>query len=231
MWKLIEPGGKSRGNLMSPRSYCPHCRQTIPPYHLIPIVSYLILRGACHNCGKPIAIRYPLVEIAAVGIGAVSLLSFGPTAQGVLAALYGWILLALGVIDWETGYLPDWLTLSLLIIGLGANVFGEIFTPWRDALIGAAAGAGFFWAISAFYASRGKEALGLGDAKLLGAVGAWLGWQALPMVVLFGSLASLGGVLAARLRGTQMGAQTPIPFGPGLCAAGLLMIYENLIRF
>ena len=185
------------------------------------------MRGRCAACGNGIPARYPIVECAAALHAVVVAALFGLTATAALAALFGWILLALAVIDWETGYLPDWLTGALALGGLSANAF-SLFTPPLDALIGAAAGALVFWAIGAAWRRwRGVEALGLGDAKLLGALGAWMGWEALPIIVLAGSLASLAGVAISMLRGSEVGAGDAIPFGPGLAFGGYVVFLAS----
>lgn len=187
------------------------------------------MRGRCAACNSAIAPRYPLVEFTAALQAVVALALFGATIAGAFAALFGWILLALAVIDWETGYLPDWLTGALAIVGLSANLM-SIFTPPLDALIGATAGAFAFWAIGAAWRRwRGVEALGLGDAKLLGALGAWMGWEALPAIVLAGSLASLAGVAVSSLRGSEISAGDAVPFGPGLAFGGYCVFLSTAL--
>ena len=227
MWGLVDPEDVPRGDLVRPRSYCPKCRTQISAAALTPILGFVFLRGKCAACGAPISPRYPLVEFAAMGVGAASILVFGVSVEAVLAAVFGWMLLALGVTDWETGFLPDWLTLPLMIVGLGANAF-SLFAPPLDAVIGAAAGGFVFWAIGAGWrAWRGIDALGLGDAKLLAALGAWTGWPALPLIVLIGSVGSLLGVFLARGFGRTIGGSDAIPFGPGLCLAGLVVLFAG----
>ncbi len=223
LWGLVDAAEGGNGDFFRPRSYCPECRAPIPYLFLIPVVGYVVLRGRCANCDAKIPIRYPLVEIAAALHTLAALALFGPTPAAVFAAFFGWTLLALAVIDWETGYLPDWLTGTLALIGLAANAF-SIFAPPVDAIIGAAAGAVSFWAIGALWRRwRGVEALGLGDAKLLGALGAWMGWEALPIIVLVGSLASLAGVALSSLRGAKISTRDAVPFGPGLALGGYLV--------
>ena len=223
LWGLVDTPDGDLGSLLGPRSYCPKCRAPISYLHLIPIVSFLALRGRCAACSDKIPARYPIVEFVAALHAVVAVALFDLTAAAAFTALFGWILLGLTVIDWETGYLPDWLTSALALGGLAANLFA-LFTPLMDALIGAAAGVFVFWAIGAIWRRwRGVEALGLGDAKLLGALGAWMGWEALPIIVLTGSLASLAGVALSRLRGSEIGAGDAIPFGPGLAFGGYLV--------
>jgi len=223
LWGLVDTPDGDRGSLSGPRSYCPVCRTPIRYRDLIPIVSYAALRGRCANCRAAISPRYPVVEALAALHAGAALIVFGPTIAAVFAALFGWLLLALAVIDWETGYLPDWLTGSLALAGLTANALSLFVSP-LDATIGASAGLLAFWAIGAFWRKiRGMEALGLGDAKLLGALGAWMGWEALPLIVLAGSLASLAGVALSNLRGASVDARDAVPFGPGLAFGGYLV--------
>ncbi len=223
LWGLVDAPDDGHGDLLWPRSYCPSCRAPIRYLHLIPIVSFFVLRGRCADCGARIPLRYPLVEIAAALHAIAVLTIFGPTIAAAFAALFGWILLALAVVDWETGYLPDWLTGTLALAGIAANTLST-FAPLPAAMIGTAAGVIVFWAIGAAWRRwRGVEALGLGDAKLLGALGAWMGWEALPIIVLTGSLASLAGVALSNLRGARIGAGDAVPFGPGLALGGYLV--------
>lgn len=223
LWGLVDAPDGGFGNFLGPRSYCPHCRAPINYVLLVPIVSYVVLRGHCAECGEQIPARYPLVEVAAALHAVIVVALFGLTGMAAFAALFGWVLLALAVIDWETGYLPDWMTGALALGGLSANAL-SMFSPPIDALIGAAAGVFIFWAIGAAWRRwRSVDALGLGDAKLLGALGAWMGWEALPVIVLAGSLASLAGVGLSNLRGSSIGASDAIPFGPGLAFGGYIV--------
>lgn len=223
-WGLLDDSEPARGTLLQPQSYCPSCRQPIAAWRLIPIVSYLAQGGRCAACKADIPIRYPLVESIGVFIAVVACAVFGFTLTALLAAVLGWTLLALAAIDWETGYLPDWLTLPLVGIGLLANVGGR-FVPIADAVIGAAAGYIVFRLIGAvFYRLRKYQGLGQGDAKLLAAVGAWGGWTILPGVVLVGALVTLAGAAAVGVMTRSIDARTEIPFGPGLCAAGFALL-------
>lgn len=188
-----------------------------------------MLRGRCADCGERISARYPLVELAAALHGLVAAIIFGATPAALLLAFFGWTLLALAVIDFETGYLPDWLTGSLALVGLAANAF-SIFAPPLDAVIGAIAGGAVFWAIGAIWRRwRGVDALGLGDAKLLAALGAWMGWTALPIIVLVGSLASLGVVLLPLIKGAKINTTDAVPFGPGLAFGGYVTFLAMLM--
>jgi leader peptidase (prepilin peptidase)/N-methyltransferase len=216
LWKLIDVD-TPRGGLSSPRSYCPACRKPIARKHLVPIASYFALAGKCSACGASIALRYPIVESASGALAVVALAVFGLSAGALAAALFLFALLALALIDADTGYLPDAITIPLVVGGLAANAAG-LFAPFSDALIGAAAGYAFFALIGlAFRRLRGREGLGEGDAKLLAAIGAWCGFAALPFVVLAAALATLAYVAVFRRGGS---AEDPIAFGPGLCAAG-----------
>lgn len=221
MWGLVD--GDRRGDLASPRSYCPACKAPIPFYRLIPLVSYFLQSGKCADCGAPIPVRYPIVEALGGAVALASFLTFGATASTLAAALLGFALITLAFIDLETGYLPDAITLPLIAAGLLANAPG-LFVPFADAAIGAAAGYVAFLGLGALYQSiRGREGLGQGDAKLMAAIGAWSGWSILPFVVFAGALATLGAVGATKLAGKKTSMDQPIPFGPGLCAAGFVV--------
>lgn len=210
-------------SLAYPPSHCPACGHAIRPWHNIPVLGYLLLRGRCHDCRAPIAIRYPLIELftglATVCVGVV--LGLGPMLVAGLALT--WALIALAGIDADTQLLPDNITLPLLWAGLLFHtVTGEL--PLADVVIGAAAGYLLLWSIYwVFRLSTGKEGMGYGDFKLLAALGAWLGWQALPMIILLSSVvgAVAGGALML-LRGR--GRDVPMPFGPYLAAAGWLCL-------
>ncbi len=220
LWGLVDTPDGPRGNFFMPPSYCPHCRAPIRFWRLMPIVSFVLLRGRCADCGERISARYPLVELAAALHGLLAVALLGATVAAALLALFGWLLLALAVIDFETGYLPDWLTGPLALTGLTANAF-SLFAPPVDAVIGAIAGGVAFWAIGALWRRwRGVDALGLGDAKLLAALGAWMGWAALPAIVLIGSVASLVVVMLPILRGAKVNTADAVPFGPGLAFGG-----------
>ncbi|MEO1251884.1 MAG: prepilin peptidase [Pseudomonadota bacterium] len=229
MWGLVEDDATTRGNLMGPRSYCPACRAPIPRAHLLPLVSFAALGGKCAACAAPIPLRYPLVELAGVIVVAIAIWRFGLTAEAGFAGLLGLALIALAAIDFETGYLPDMITLPLMVAGLAINLFST-FAGFSDALIGLVVGAGLFWALGAFWSRlRGVEALGLGDAKLLGGLGAWAGWQALPLIVFVAAAATLVIVLIARLRGQAIQSKDPVPFGPGLCFAGYGVFVSGVV--
>lgn len=218
------PTPQGRYNLLVPRSACPACGQRITALQNIPILSWLALRGKCAACGARIAVRYPLVELVAGLIGAYAAWRYGPTLAALGAAAFGWALLALAVIDLDTQLLPDDITLPLLWAGLLINV-GAAFAPLRTAVIGAVAGYLSLWLVYwAFKLATGKEGMGHGDFKLLAAIGAWLGWQKLPLVILLSSVvgAAVGIVLIVL---TRHGREKPIPFGPYLAAAGLIALF------
>ena len=219
MWGLVE--APPRGDLVAPRSYCPACKAPLGFWNLVPLASYFLQRGRCAACGAPIAVRYPLVELLAGMTAIIALLLFGWTLSALLAAVFAMALIALAFIDFETGYLPDAITLPLIAFGLAANAFG-VFSPAADAVIGAAAGFLVFWAIGAAYQRlRGRDGLGLGDAKLLAAIGAWTGWALLPFVIVIAAALTLA---FAALRGLARSDEA-LPFGPGLCAAGFMALF------
>ncbi len=224
MWGLVESeGSASRGNLLAPRSYCPSCRTPIQTSHNVPLISYLFLRGRCASCAQPINPRYLIVEALGAAAGLAAIYFYGAGLAAVLAGVYLLVLIALAAIDLETGYLPDMLTLPLIAIGLAANV-GGLFVPFREAVIGAVAGYLSLWAVSAGYkALRGREGLGLGDAKLLAALGAWTGWMALPVIVLVAAVTTLIVVGAMSMRSQEIDAETAIPFGPALAFSGAIV--------
>ena len=219
-------GSSGRFDLLHPPSACPACGRRIPALENIPVVSYVMLRGRCSSCRWRIPMRYPVVEICGALVAAVAALHFGPAAEAAGACLLGWALLAAGAIDLETRLLPDSITMPLLWSGLAFNLNGT-FAPLRDCVIGAMAGYVVLWAVyQGFRLLTGREGLGYGDFKLLAMLGAWLGWQALPAVlVLASSAAAIAGVILV-VRG-RASRDTPLPFGPWLAAAGLLALYGD----
>lgn len=217
----IAPAG--RYNLLVPPSHCPQCRAPLRIVDNIPIVSWLVLRGKCSQCATRISARYPIVEALTAVLSAAVAWKFGLTWQTALALVFTWTLIALTFIDADTTLLPDDLTLPLLWLGLSANVFG-FFVPLKDAVIGAAAGYLALWSIYwLFKLTTGKEGMGYGDFKLLAALGAWMGWKALLPVVLLSSL--VGAVVGiALIVLARRGREIPIPFGPYLAAAGMIVM-------
>ncbi|NOV27320.1 prepilin peptidase [Cupriavidus necator] len=212
-----------RYNLMVPRSACPNCGHAIAPWENVPVLSYLLLRGRCSACKAPISVRYPLVELACGGLSALVAWRFGPGAQALAALVLVWGLLALTMIDADTQLLPDQITLPVLWLGLLLNLAG-LFVALPDAVIGAAAGYLVLWlAYWLFRLLRGKEGMGFGDFKLMAALGAWFGWQALPALVLLSSVAGvLFGLANIALRRQER--DTPFPFGPFIALAGVVVL-------
>jgi leader peptidase (prepilin peptidase) / N-methyltransferase len=220
----LEPGPEEAPlSLARPASRCPSCQAPIRPWHNIPVVSWLALRGRCASCRAPISAQYPLVEAAAGVLGVVCALRFGWSAQLAAGLVLSWALLALTVIDLRTQLLPDSITLPLLWLGLLLSLDG-VFTRPSVAIVGAAAGYLSLWTIyQVFRFVTGKEGMGFGDFKLLAALGAWFGWKALPMIVLLssgaGAIVGLGLIL---LRGHDR--NVPMPFGPYLALAGWIVL-------
>jgi leader peptidase (prepilin peptidase)/N-methyltransferase len=215
-----EPAPAETYNLVTPRSRCPSCGAGITALQNIPVVSWLALRGKCASCGAPISARYPLVEILGAALAVLVAWRFGYSAALAFGLAYVWAMLALTFIDLDTQLLPDDITLPLLWLGLVANVFGT-FTDLRSAVLGAVLGYGILWAVYwAFRLIAKKEGMGYGDFKLLAAIGAWTGWQVLPVVIVVS--AGLGAVIGSiALWLTKKGADTRIPFGPYLALGGI----------
>ena len=210
-------------NLVLPNSSCPHCAHEIKPWENIPVISYLFLRGKCSSCKAHISLRYPLVELTCGLLSAYIAWHFGFTWQAGGMLLLTWGLLAMSLIDADHQLLPDSLVLPLLWLGLIANNFG-LFTSLEDALWGAIAGYLSLWSVYwLFKLVTGKEGMGYGDFKLLAMLGAWGGWQVLPLTILLSSLVgAVLGLLMLRLRNAE--TSTPIPFGPYLAIAGWIAL-------
>ncbi len=210
---------EGRFNLVVPHSRCPQCGEAVRAWQNIPVISYLFLRGRCAHCGAGISGRYPMVELITGLLSLAVVWQLGPTPQA--AALLGltWALVALTGIDFDHKLLPDDITLPLLWAGLLLNIWG-LFTPLQDAVIGAMAGYLSLWSVYwLFKLVTGKEGMGYGDFKLLAALGAWLGWQALPGIILLSSL--VGAVVGiTMILALGRDRQIPIPFGPYLATAG-----------
>lgn len=210
-------------NLVVPRSACPKCGHQITAIENIPIISYLALRGRCRQCQTPISARYPVVEaITGILSGLVAWhFGFGIAALSALVLLWG--LIALTFIDSDTQFLPDSITLPLLWLGLIVNI-NATFTDLQSAVIGAVLGYMILWGVYwAFKLVTKKEGMGYGDFKLLAAIGAWLGWQSLPLVILFSSVVgAIVGIILIVL--SRMGRSIPIPFGPYLAMAGFIAL-------
>ncbi|PFH09162.1 leader peptidase (prepilin peptidase)/N-methyltransferase [Collimonas sp. PA-H2] len=218
-----------RYNLVVPRSACPQCKHQIGALENVPVLSYLALRGKCASCKTPISARYPVVEALTGALSALLIWHFGSGWAGLATLVFAYLLIAMTFIDADTQLLPDDLTLPLLWLGLLLNLSG-LFVPLSEAVIGAAAGYLSLWLIYwAYKLLRDQEGMGYGDFKLLAALGAWLGWKMLPIIILFSSLvgAIVGIVLIVAAR---RGYDIPIPFGPYLAAAGLLaLLYGHTI--
>lgn len=213
-------------NLAVPASHCPKCRAPVAGYDNIPLLSWLLLRGRCRHCKVRISALYPLVELTAAIIPVVCLWVFGINSEAVAYTVLLWTLLILTVIDLQHMLLPDQLTLPLLWVGLLGALWWLPVTP-QDAIIGAVAGYLFLWALYwLFRLLTGKEGMGYGDFKLLAALGAWLGWQMLPIVILLGSAsgALIGGALILLQRHKQ---GVPLPFGPFLVAGALIALFAG----
>ena len=221
-----EPLATERFNLIVPRSSCPSCGHQISALQNIPILSYLALRGKCSACKAPISPRYPVIEaLTAVLSGyAAWHMGFGLAAAGAL--IFTWAMIALAFIDLDTFYLPDDITLPLLWAGLLFNLVGG-YVDLASAVVGAAAGYVTLWLVFwIFKLATGKEGMGYGDFKLLAAIGAWLGWKMLPLVILLSSfVGAVVGILLIII--ARRGRNVPIPFGPYLAIAGIIALFHG----
>jgi leader peptidase (prepilin peptidase) / N-methyltransferase len=215
-----EPPPKVTYNLFTPRSACPKCGTPITALQNIPVVSWMALRGKCAKCANPISIRYPTVEVLGALVALLMAWRFGYSGALAFALVYGWAMIALAFIDFDTQLLPDDITLPLLWLGLIANAFGA-FTDLRSAVMGAVGGYMILWCVYwGFRLIAKKEGMGYGDFKLLAAIGAWTGWQVLPVVII--ASAGLGAVIGSlALWLARKGADTRIPFGPYLALGGI----------
>jgi len=205
------------------RSKCPSCGHAIRAWENIPIVSYGVLRGKCSACKTPISIRYPLVELTTAILFTVTLWHFGPSLQGATALALTACLVAMAGIDMDHQLLPDNLTLPLMWAGILLSLW-SVHTDLESSIIGAIAGYLVLWSIyHLFRLLTGKEGMGYGDFKLLAALGAWLGWQMLPVIVLFSSV--VGAVVGLALMGSgRLKRDKPMPFGPFIAAAGWIAL-------
>ena len=211
-------------SLLRPRSRCPGCGHAIGARENIPLVSYLLQKGRCKGCGAAISPRYPLVEALTGLLFGYAAWHYGMSLATAGALLFIAAMIALTFVDLDTQLLPDDITLPLLWAGLLLNLQGA-FATLPDAVIGAVAGYLALWLVYwAFKLATGKEGMGYGDFKLLAAIGAWFGWQMLPLVILASSLvgAAVGIALIVLAR---RGRSVPIPFGPYLAAAGIIALF------
>lgn len=210
-------------NIVLPHSHCPHCNTEIKAWQNLPLISYLLLRGRCGHCQKHISLRYPSVELLTAVLSMVVAWQFGFEWQAGSMLVLTWALICLSLIDADTQLLPDAIVLPLLWLGLIANSFG-LFTDLHTALWGAVAGYLSLWLVFwAFKLVTGKEGMGYGDFKLLAMLGAWGGWQILPLTILLSSLVgAILGIIILKTRG-QSNA-TPLPFGPYLAIAGWIAL-------
>lgn len=210
-------------NLSQPRSRCPSCGHPISALDNIPVISYLFLRGRCKSCKTPISMRYPSVELITALLSIIISVQLGPSVQTAVALLFTWTLICLTLIDFDTQLLPDSITLPLLWFALFVSLFDVFVTP-KTALIGALAGYLTLWSVFwLFKLATGKEGMGYGDFKLLAAIGALLGWQMLPQVIMLSAFvgATVGLTLIA-VKGRDK--NIPIPFGPYLSIAAFIAL-------
>ena len=210
-------------NLMRPASHCPACGHRIRIIENIPVASYLFLRGRCASCQTRISPRYPLIELTTAMLSAITAVHFGFTLQAAAALAFTWTIIPLCMIDFDEQLLPDSITFPLLWAGLTLSLAG-IFIDSQTSITGALAGYLSLWLVyHLFKLATGKEGMGYGDFKLLAAIGAWIGWQVLPVVILFSSVVgAITGILLIALKGRER--SQPIPFGPFLASAGWLTL-------
>lgn len=215
---------QQRYNLMVPRSACPHCQHPISATENIPVLSWLMLGGKCAACKAPISPRYPLIELITGFLSVAVVWKFGATWQALGGLIFVWALIALTFIDCDTSLLPDSITLPLIWLGLLFNITAN-FTSLSQAVVGAVAGYLILWSIYwLFKLATGKEGMGYGDFKLLAAIGAWLGWQLLPVTILLssvvGTIVGIGMIVLIK-----HDRRVPIPFGPYLAGGGLVALF------
>lgn len=211
-------------NLCFPHSHCPNCKNNIPWWLNIPLLSFILLRGHCQKCKKPISWRYPITEAICSIVTVYLVMRYGINWQTLIILLFTWILLALISMDIACYLLPDQITLNLLWAGLLVNISTYHLISPEDAIIGAIVGYLSLWLIAkTFQLLRGYTGMGHGDFKLFAALGAWLGWQPLPLTL---SLACLTGVTfgVTMILWKKQTLEQPIPFGPHLALAGWVML-------
>ena len=210
-------------NLSTPRSRCPHCGHAITALENIPVISYLWLRGRCSGCGAKISARYPIIELITALLSVAVAWHFGFGWPALAALFFTWALIALTMIDFDHQLLPDSITLPFLWLGLGLSLW-QIFVDSPTAIIGAIAGYLSLWTVFwGFKIITGKEGMGYGDFKLLALLGAWMGWQMLPVIILLSSaVGAVVGITLIIVRGRDR--NIPIPFGPYLATAGWIAL-------
>jgi len=210
-------------NLVKPDSTCPDCGHKIRAWENIPVISYIFLKAKCSNCKTPISFRYPFIELLSASLAALCAWNFGFTVAGFSAVLLSWALISLAMIDYDTQYLPDQITLPFLWLGLILNL-ENTFTSIESAIIGAIAGYLALWSVHhLFKLVTKKEGMGYGDFKLLALLGAWMGWQFLPVIIILSSLVgSIIGISLILFKKHQR--EIPIPFGPYLAIAGSIAL-------
>lgn len=210
-------------NLVKPDSTCPSCGHQIRAWENIPIISYVFLKAKCSNCKTPISIRYPLIELLSASLAALCAWHFGFSLAAGSAILLSWALISLAMIDYDTQYLPDQITLPFLWVGLILNL-NNTFTDIESSIIGAVAGYLTLWSVHhLFKLITKKEGMGYGDFKLLALLGAWMGWQFLPAIIIISSLVgSIIGISLILFKKHQR--EVPIPFGPYLAIAGWITL-------
>lgn len=228
---------EERFDLVVPRSRCPSCGNLITAMQNIPVISYLFLKGKCANCGESISARYPIVEMMTAILAALCAWRFGAGWEAVMAILLTLALVPVAMIDADTQLIPDSIVLPLMWIGLAMSLYHPVagadtlFIAPRDAIVGAMAGYLSLWSIYwLFKLVTGKEGMGYGDFKLLAALGAWLGWQQLPMIILMSAV--VGAIVGiAMMVFNRHERSVPIPFGPYLAAAGwIAMVWGDTIK-
>jgi len=228
------PPAAERFDLVVPRSRCPACGHGISVLENIPLASWLFLRGRCSACRARIPVKYPLVELLAATAAAYSVSRFGPSLAALGAAIFVWFTIALAFIDQETGLLPDDLTLPLLWVGLLVNL-GGAFVPLGEAVLGAVAGYVSLWSVYWIYKlATGKEGMGYGDFKMNAAVGAFLGWKLLPLVILLSSVVGLAfGALQMFAAKRRWDGTFRFHFGPYIALAGVVALYwgTSIVRW
>ena len=229
---MIQEGEQSENmpafTLATPRSHCTQCKYPIPFWGLIPIFGFLILGGKCHHCKLRISWRYPLVELVTMGMTFYIFATLGLTPLAFATTFFSFALIALLFIDLETQLLPDIITLPVLWVGLLLNSF-DMFTSLHDAVIGAVLGYMALWTVAAIFRRlRGVEGMGYGDFKCTAMLGAWLGWEALPWILVIASLSgtvfAVGYLVKHKLKRT-----TPIAFGPFLTIAGFIYLMVRVL--